>query len=85
MGRAVFAGISRVSAVGYGGGSPARGPRPAHLQRPLLGVVVRRCEVLYVSVFDESAPESTLVIPLSPGVLVPDFPETGMNVPANQT
>jgi Tol biopolymer transport system component len=39
---------------------------------------------LYVSVFDESAPESTLVIPLAPGVLVPDFPETGMNVPANQ-
>ena len=79
-----IAGIARRSAVGYRRPFPARGPCPAHLQWPLLGVVVDDARFLHVSVFDESAPESTLVIPLPPGVLVPDFPETGMNVPANQ-
>jgi hypothetical protein len=40
---------------------------------------------LFVSVFDASSPERTLVIPLEPGVVVPDLPETGLNVPANQS
>jgi Tol biopolymer transport system component len=40
---------------------------------------------LFVSVFDASSPERTLVIPLAPGVVVPDLPESGLNVPANQS
>jgi Tol biopolymer transport system component len=39
---------------------------------------------LFVSIFDESSPELTLVIPLQPGVTVPDVPESGLNVPANR-
>jgi hypothetical protein len=39
---------------------------------------------LYATVIDESAPEHTLVIPLKAGVSVPDVPESGLNVPANQ-
>jgi Tol biopolymer transport system component len=38
----------------------------------------------FVSVYDASSPEWTLVIPLQPGVVMPDLPESGMNVPANQ-
>jgi Tol biopolymer transport system component len=39
---------------------------------------------VYATVVDESAPEHTLVIPIRPGGLVPDVPESGLNVPANQ-
>jgi Tol biopolymer transport system component len=39
---------------------------------------------LYATVIDESAPEHTLVVPIKPGAAVPDVPESGLNVPANQ-
>lgn len=39
---------------------------------------------LYATVVDESAPEQTLVVPLKQGALVPDVPESGLNIPANQ-
>jgi Tol biopolymer transport system component len=39
---------------------------------------------LYVTVIDESAPEHTLVVPIKPGAMVPDVPESGLNVPVNQ-
>jgi hypothetical protein len=42
-------------------------------------------QFLYVGVFDESSPELTLVVPLRPGIAVPDLPESGLNVPANQS
>lgn len=39
----------------------------------------------YVTIFDESAPERTLVIPLRPGTMVPDLPPLGVSDPVNQT
>jgi len=40
---------------------------------------------LFVSVYDATSPERTLVIPLLPGVVVPDLPDSGLNVLANQS
>jgi Tol biopolymer transport system component len=39
---------------------------------------------LYATVIDESAPEQTLVVPIKPGAMVPDVPQSGLNVPINQ-
>lgn len=38
----------------------------------------------YVNVYDESAPERTLIIPVPPGAMVPDLPALGVNDPQNQ-
>ena len=40
---------------------------------------------LFVSVYDATSPDWTLAIPLAPGVIMPDLPESGLNVPANQS
>jgi len=40
---------------------------------------------LYASVFDESSPELTVVVPVQAGHMVPDVPEAGLNIRANQT
>jgi Tol biopolymer transport system component len=79
--------------------SPAAGPDspPGTVAVPIHGGTPKRIctglcwawwsddrKLLYVSIFDPSSPERTLVFPLVSGRMVPDFPPSGMDLPANQ-